>query len=236
MLPIVADCAREYPKVVLDVTTDDSPLDLVAGRFDAGIHLGEFIERDMIAVRVSRDHRPAIVGSPRYFESHPKPKSPRDLPRHRCINIRMGSAGVYRWEFDKGDESLTVAVDGPLNLDDVETSIRAAIDGAVWPFRSRSTWRRTSRVAHWCVFSRTRARRSPASSFTTPVGGSSRPHSRSSSRLFACRCIERKKAISGMGFHATFSMTQVRKSSRMASQPTPTCVSPSAVARARSSP
>ncbi|HTQ10455.1 MAG TPA: LysR substrate-binding domain-containing protein, partial [Fimbriimonadaceae bacterium] len=91
--------------------------------------LGEFIERDMIAVRVSRDHRPAVVGSPRYFESRPKPESPRDLARHRCINIRLGSAGVYRWEFDKGDESLTVAVDGPLNVDDVEISIRAAIDG-----------------------------------------------------------------------------------------------------------
>jgi len=97
-------------------------------------------------------------------------------------------------------------------------------------------WRRTSRVAHWCVFPRTGARRSPASSFTTPVGGSSRPHSRSSSKLFACRCIERKKPISGMGLHATFSMTQGRKSSRMASQPRPTCVSASAFARARSSP
>lgn len=129
LAPKLAQFARAYPDVVLDVTTDDSPLDLVAGRFDAGIHLGEFIERDMIAVRVSRDHRPAIVGSPRYFESHPKPQSPRDLTHHRCINIRMGSAGVYRWEFDKGEESLTVAVDGPLNVDDINLSIRAAIDG-----------------------------------------------------------------------------------------------------------
>ena len=129
LAPKLAQFAREYPDVVLHVTTDDSPLDLVAGRFDAGIHLGEFIERDMIAVRVSRDHRPAIVGSPRYFESHPKPTSPRDLTNHRCVNIRMGSAGVYRWEFDKGEESLTVAVDGPLNVDDVNLSIHAAIAG-----------------------------------------------------------------------------------------------------------
>ena len=93
--PKLEQFARGYPEVVLHITTDDSPLDLVAGRFDAGIHLGEFIERDMIAVRVSRDQRAAIVGSPRYFETHPKPTSPRDLPGHRCINIRMGSAGVY---------------------------------------------------------------------------------------------------------------------------------------------
>src|SRR5438309_1311783 len=88
--------ARSFPDVVLDVTTDDSRIDLVAAGFDAGIHFGEFIERDMITFRVSKDHRPAIVGSPRYFESHPKPASPRDLPSHLCIKFRHGSAGVYR--------------------------------------------------------------------------------------------------------------------------------------------
>ena len=83
----------------------------------------------MIAVRVSNDHRAAIVGSPAYFESHPKPKSPRDLLNHRCINFRHGSAGVYRWEFDRGKKSLSVAVNGPLIVDDAEIMIRAAIDG-----------------------------------------------------------------------------------------------------------
>jgi DNA-binding transcriptional LysR family regulator len=114
---------------VLEITTDDSPLDLVAGRFDAGVHLGEFIERDMIAVRVSREQRAAIVAAPRYFESHPKPESPRDLTSHRCINICMGSAGVYRWEFDKGNQSLTVGVNGPLIIDDIDMTIGAAVDG-----------------------------------------------------------------------------------------------------------
>jgi DNA-binding transcriptional LysR family regulator len=103
LAPKLEAFTREYPDVLLDITTDDSPLDLVARRFDAGIHLGEFIERDMIAVRVSRDHRAAIVAAPRYFESHARPESPRDLPNHRCINICMGSAGVYRWEFEKGE-------------------------------------------------------------------------------------------------------------------------------------
>jgi len=127
--PKLARFARAYPDVTLEITSDDSLIDLVASRFDAGIHLGEFIARDMIAVRVSKDIRPAIVGAPSYFKSHPKPKTPRDLTQHRCINIRMGSAGVYKWEFDKGEQSLTVAVDGPLNVDDLETSVQAAIDG-----------------------------------------------------------------------------------------------------------
>lgn len=129
LAPKLEAFTREYPDVVLDITTDDSPLDLVAGRFDAGIHLGEFIERDMIAVRVSADQCAAIVAAPRYFKSHPKPESPRALPNHRCINIRMGSAGVYRWEFDKGSESLVVGVNGALLIDDMDMTIQAAIDG-----------------------------------------------------------------------------------------------------------
>src|SRR5467141_4925391 len=136
LAPKLGQFARDYPDVVLDVTTDESRVDLVAAGFDAGIHFGEFIEQDMVAVRVSPDPRPAIVGSPTYFQSHPKPKSPRDLLNHRCINFRHGSDGVYRWEFDKGKQSLTVAVNGPLVVDDVEIMVRAAIDGVGLAFMS----------------------------------------------------------------------------------------------------
>ncbi len=134
--PRLAQFTRDYPDVVLDITADDSRLDIVAGGFDAGIHFGEYIQKDMIAVRVSKDHRAAIVGAPSYFESRPKPKSPRDLLSQRCINFRHGSAGVYRWEFDKGKKSLSVAVNGPLIVDDVEILVRAALDGVGLAFVS----------------------------------------------------------------------------------------------------
>jgi len=134
--PKLAKFTRDYPDVVLEVTADDSRLDIVAGGFDAGIHFGEYIQKDMIAVRVSKDHRAAIVGAPPYFKSRPRPKTPHDLLQHRCINFRHGSAGLYRWEFDKGRKSLSVAVNGPLIVDDVETLIRAAIDGVGLAFVS----------------------------------------------------------------------------------------------------
>jgi len=127
--PKLAKFTRDYPDVVVDITADDSRLDIVAGGFDAGIHFGEYIQKDMIAVRVSRDHRAAIVGAPSYFKSHPKPKTPHDLLKHRCINFKHGSAGLYRWEFDKGRKSLSVAVNGPLVVDDVELLVRASLDG-----------------------------------------------------------------------------------------------------------
>jgi DNA-binding transcriptional LysR family regulator len=134
--PRLAKFTSDYPNVVLDITADDSRVDIVAKGFDAGIHFGEYIQKDMIAVRVSKDHRAAIVASPSYFRSHPKPKTPHDLLKHRCINFRHGSAGVYRWEFEKGKKSLSVAVNGPLIVDDVETLVRAAIDGVGLAFVS----------------------------------------------------------------------------------------------------
>jgi DNA-binding transcriptional LysR family regulator len=122
--------AQDYPDVELDVTTDDSRLDLVAAGFDAGIQLGEFIAQDMVAVRVSPDLRPAIVGAPAYFASHPTPASPRDLLQHRCIRFRHRGESVYKWELDKGDQSIEIAVNGSLILDELDLLIQAAIDGA----------------------------------------------------------------------------------------------------------
>ncbi|WP_263376020.1 LysR family transcriptional regulator [Granulicella aggregans] len=119
----------KYPDIVLDVTTDDSRRDIVADGFDAGVHFGEYIEKDMIAVRVSPDQRPAIVGSPGYFRSHPKPKEPRDLLQQQCINFRHGAAGLYRWEFEKGKKAISVGVTGPLIVDDLGLVLRAALDG-----------------------------------------------------------------------------------------------------------
>ena len=129
--PQLQTFVSRYPDVMLDVTTTlESRIDLVASGFDAGIRLGEFIEQDMVAVKVSRDQRAAIVGSPAYFEAHQKPTSPRDLTRHRCLRFRLGTGGEYRWEFEKDGQSLAVSVNGPVILDDVEVMIRAAIAGA----------------------------------------------------------------------------------------------------------
>ena len=121
---------------MLDVSTDETRLDLVASGFDAGVQYGEFIQHDMVAVRVSPDHRPAIVGSPAYFADHPKPTvSPRPAPAS-CVNYRHGSGEIYRWELDKGDQSVVVAVNGPLITNDIGLLTRAALDGVGLAFMS----------------------------------------------------------------------------------------------------
>jgi DNA-binding transcriptional LysR family regulator len=121
--------ARDYPDVELDITTDDSRVEFASGGYDAGIQFGEYIAHDMVTVRVSPDLRPAVVGAPAYFNSHSKPTSPRDLLCHRCIRFRHRGQSVYKWELDKGSQSLAIAVSGSLILDDLDLVIR-------WPFAS----------------------------------------------------------------------------------------------------
>ena len=128
LMPKLAGFARKYPDIVLEVTSSNDPVDLVAGEFDAGVQLGEYIQRDMIAVRVTGEMRLAVVGSPAYFQSHPIPKHPQDLKDHSCIGFRFTN-GMYRWEFEKGRKTLTVNPQGPVSFDDPDLVIQAVLDG-----------------------------------------------------------------------------------------------------------
>ncbi len=128
LLPKLAQFVRNYPDIALDVTSSNDPVDLVAGEYDAGIQIGEFIQKEMIAVRVSKDMRLAAVGSPTYFESNKPPRTPRDLKDHTCIAFRFRT-GTYRWEFEKGRRTLTVNPQGSLTFDAPDLVIQAALKG-----------------------------------------------------------------------------------------------------------
>ena len=94
LMPKLSAFTRKYPEIVLEVTSSNDPVDLVAGEYDAGVQLGEYIQRDMIAVRVTGEMRLAVVGSPAYFQSHPIPKHPQDLKDHSCIGFRFTNGHV----------------------------------------------------------------------------------------------------------------------------------------------
>ena len=128
IVPKLARFNRAYPEIILEFTSSNDPVDLVAGQYDAGIQLGEFIQRDMIAVQVTGEMRLAVVGSPQYFKSHNIPRTPQDLKEHSCIGFRF-SNGLYRWEFEKGRKALTVSPQGPASFDDPDLVIQAVLHG-----------------------------------------------------------------------------------------------------------
>jgi len=128
--PLVGRFLDAYPEIVLEVIADDHLVDIVAGRFDAGMRLGECLERDMIAIKVGGDIGLMAVAAPHYLARNGVPRTPGDLHRHRCINWRQGtSERLYRWEFEKGSEKMEVAVEGPLVTNDHELTARAVVDG-----------------------------------------------------------------------------------------------------------
>jgi DNA-binding transcriptional LysR family regulator len=109
--PTLEGFVRSFPDIVLDIVVDEEDTDIVAAGYDAGVRLGEVIDRDMIAVPASGMQRLAVVASPGYFVTHPIPKHPRDLMVHSCLNWRAtAKAPPYRWEFTEKGHDFTVAV------------------------------------------------------------------------------------------------------------------------------
>jgi DNA-binding transcriptional LysR family regulator len=128
--PKLARFHAAYPDIRLDISLDERLADVVAEGFDAGLRLGESLDREMIGVRVSADQQVVVVGSPRYFAPRDKPSHPRDLHTHDCINLRkMTSGSVVRWRFREHGNEFEVAVDGHMVTNDGAVLVDAAVEG-----------------------------------------------------------------------------------------------------------
>ena len=124
---LVPGFLARYPRVRLEVATNDALVDIVALGFDAGIRLAERLEGDMVAVPFGGELRLICVASPAYLARHPAPVHPRDLADHAClVTITPSTGSPYRWEFEKGGEALRIAVDGPLVSRDADLRVAAA--------------------------------------------------------------------------------------------------------------
>lgn len=123
--PVLGDFQLAYPDIALTVVVDDMLTDIVERRFDAGIRLGERLEQDMVAVKLSDELQIAAVAAPAYLAGRAVPRHPKDLHKHRCINFQWPGAGdIYRWEFSRGRRSLEIALKGNLIVNDTEFMIR----------------------------------------------------------------------------------------------------------------
>jgi len=119
-----------YPDIELELVNDDRFVDIVEEGFDAGLRLGEHLLADMVAVRAMPKLWGAVVATPDYFTRYGRPQHPQDLIHHRCIRRRFDSGVIYRWEFEKDGQALTVSVNGPLILGDDRLALIAALNGA----------------------------------------------------------------------------------------------------------
>ena len=130
LLPKMAPLLKELPDIKVEFDINYGFRDIVADRLDAGVRLGDTIDKDMIAVPIGPRLRMAAVASPAYFANNPVPKTPRDLVMHRCINMRFPThGGLDVWEFERRKEKLNVRVDGQIALNSTPHIVLAALEG-----------------------------------------------------------------------------------------------------------
>ncbi|MEK1889717.1 MAG: LysR family transcriptional regulator [Phyllobacterium sp.] len=128
--PALETFLPQYPDINVEISIDYGLTDIVAGRYDAGVRLGEQVAKDMIAVRIGPDMRMAVVGTEAYFSHRPRPTTPHELTDHICINLRLPTyGGVYAWEFEKDGRELKVRVDGQLVFNNMSLRLNAALAG-----------------------------------------------------------------------------------------------------------
>ncbi|MDB5524683.1 MAG: LysR family transcriptional regulator [Rhizobium sp.] len=128
-MPTVLDYISRYPEMKVDIVTENKLVDIVAGGFDAGIRLAEYLPQDMISVPLGDRQRMVVVASPGYFAANPPPKTPADLLSHRCIRMRMPGGNIWSWEFERHGEMVNIDVDGLLTLDEPNLILEAALAG-----------------------------------------------------------------------------------------------------------
>jgi DNA-binding transcriptional LysR family regulator len=133
-LPLLAnrllpDFVESYPEVQLELVGEDDLVDIVEAGFDAGIRLGELVQPDMVAVRLTPPIRFVVAGAPVFFVRHGRPSQPEDLLRFSCIQLRQGAQAMRDWEFNVQGVRVQVSVRGPLIFNDVEMCIRSVLRG-----------------------------------------------------------------------------------------------------------
>lgn len=129
LAPMLARFLAEHPAITLEVSVDGAMVDIVSNRFDAGIRIGEIIDRDMISVRIGDAVQPVAVASPGYLARKGSPRTVAELRDHDCIRIRLPGGGYLPWRFQISGKPVDVSTSGPLVVNDRELEHRAAIDG-----------------------------------------------------------------------------------------------------------
>jgi DNA-binding transcriptional LysR family regulator len=129
--PKLADFLHGHPDISVELSMDYAFTDIVGEKFDAGVRIGEALERDMVATRIGPDWRFAVIGSPAYFERRHPPATPHELSNHNCIGMRLATAGgLLRWEFESPEgRELHIRVEGQATFNTAVSVLEAAIDG-----------------------------------------------------------------------------------------------------------
>lgn len=140
--PLLASFISANPAVMLDIVVSDEEFDIVAAGYDAGVRLGDIIEKDMVAIPLTGEQREMVVASPSYLASHGSPVHPRELVQHRCIGWRPSpDVAPYRWEFEDKGVPFDIAVDPQITTNDLQLMLKLSLAGGGITFAPQESFR-----------------------------------------------------------------------------------------------
>ncbi|MCU0188685.1 LysR substrate-binding domain-containing protein, partial [Citrobacter freundii] len=126
ILPFILEFMDKYPDVKVDLVTEGRLVDIVGEGFDAGLRLASLVPQDMIALPLGIDEALIVVGSQGYFKKFGIPKTPGDLVAHSCIQARLPSGALMRWELTKGSGETWIKTTGQLTVGTTQLAVKAA--------------------------------------------------------------------------------------------------------------
>jgi DNA-binding transcriptional LysR family regulator len=129
LLELIASFWKAYPEVEVELAASKEVIDLAAEGFDAAVRQGHLVAPDMVAVPMTPPFRLIVVGSPAYFAERSRPRHPNDLRQHACLRWRRSNGALALWSFNDNDQTIEIAVSGPLIASDFPTTLGAAIEG-----------------------------------------------------------------------------------------------------------
>lgn len=130
LAPLLQPFLAEYPAIRLEIVVDDMHGDIISGRFDAGIHIGHRIDRDMTILRLTEDLKMLTVSAPSYMGERPVPSAPKDLHALNCIRYRLPWDGsIQPWTFGNGGSQIEIGPAGSLTVNDLDLLLSATLDG-----------------------------------------------------------------------------------------------------------
>ncbi len=128
--PRLQSLLLEYPDIRIEFSVDYAFTDIASQRFDAGVRVGDRVDKDMVAVRIGPPLRMAVAASPAYLAGKALPITPHELTGHQCVNLRLPThGGLYAWDFEKDGQALAVRVQGQVVFNNTQLMLQAALDG-----------------------------------------------------------------------------------------------------------
>lgn len=134
--PLVAEFARQHPKVSVALDLSDRISDLMAEGLDCAIRFGEEADSSLVRLPLGESRR-IVVAAPTYLQRHGAPLHPRDLAQHACLTLGdVGTSQQRGWLFTVDGQMQAFRLGGPLACNDGAVLHEWALAGLGLAWRS----------------------------------------------------------------------------------------------------